>query len=215
MEVIDLSQVISEAMPVFPGTPPPRLTDAYAIERDGFAEKLLQFVSHTGTHIDAPGHILAGAARLDAMAVDRFLGPGLVLDASAIRERPVEIGDIQAYRPQLRRTAFALLHTGWAQHWGDAAYFGRYPVLSPAAAQWLAGFGLKGFGVDAISADAVDSTALPVHRALFAKNMLIIENLAGLGPLLGKEFTFSCLPLKIADAEGSPVRAVAILDPTN
>jgi kynurenine formamidase len=212
MEIIDLTHAISSTMPVFPGTEPPRLTDAYSIERNGFAEKMLQFVSHTGTHIDAPGHILAGAARLDALAVDRFLGPGLVLDASAIRNRPVEISDIQPYQPQLRRTEFALLHTGWAQHWGAAEYFGRYPVLSPAAAQWLAAFGLKGFGVDAISADAIDSTALPVHRALLAKNMLIIENLAGLGPLRGKEFTFSCLPLKIVDADGSPVRAVAIID---
>ncbi len=212
MNVIDLTRFISGTMPVFPGTEPPRLEESFTIERNGFAEKTLHLVSHTGTHIDAPGHILPGAIRLDGFPAGRFLGPGVVLDASAVRGRHVEIGDIAADEPRLRRADFALLHTGWARHWGAAEYFGSYPVLAPAAAQWLAAMELKGFGVDAISADEVESSALPVHRALFARNMLIIENLADLGPLLGKEFIFSCLPLKIADADGSPIRAVAMLD---
>ncbi len=212
MEIVDLTHFISGSMPVFPGTDPPMITDAFTIERNGFAEKMLQLVSHTGTHIDAPGHILPGAARLDGMSVDRFLGPGLVLDVSVVRNRSIEVDDIRHYEAELHGVDFALLLTGWATYWGAAAYFGPYPVLSPSAAQWLAGFGLKGLGVDAISVDEADSTALPVHRALFARNMVIIENLSGLEPLIGKEFIFSCLPLKIVDADGSPIRAVAIVD---
>ena len=108
-----------------------------------------------------------------------------------------------------------LLHSGWERYWGEAEYFGAYPVLSPDAARWLSGFKLKGVGVDMVSLDEVDSTALVVHRALLAKNMILVENLANLGALVGKEFIFSCLPLKIAAADGSPVRAVAILDRRN
>jgi arylformamidase len=214
MEVVDLTHIISESMPVFPGTEPPVIADAFTIERNGFAEKMLQLVSHTGTHIDAPGHILAGAPRLDEFAVSRFLGPGLVLDVSAVRGRAIETGDIEKYESLLHAVDFALLHSGWAEHWGHAEYFKAFPILSPAAALWLAGFALKGVGTDTISVDEVDSTALVVHRTLFAKNFLIIENLADLGPLIGKRFVFSCLPLKITDADGSPVRAVAILDST-
>ena len=95
-DIIDLTHAISPDMPVFPGTEAPRFDEAYTIERNGFAEKMLHLVSHTGTHIDAPGHILPGAVRLDAMGVDRFLGPGLVLDVSAVRGRPVEISDVEA-----------------------------------------------------------------------------------------------------------------------
>lgn len=211
LEVVDLTHAIRADMPVFPGTPPPRLENAYVIERNGFAEKMLHLVSHTGTHIDAPGHILAGAPRLDDFAAGSFLGPGVALDASAVRGRSVGIADIERYEGRLRGAGFALLHTGWARYWGTNDYFGRYPVLSPEAAGWLAGFGLKGYGVDAISADEIDSAALPVHRALLGRGMLIIENLDRLDPLLEREFTFSCLPLKIADADGSPIRAVAIL----
>jgi kynurenine formamidase len=211
-DIIDLTHAISADMPVFPGTAAPRLDEAYTIERDGFAEKMLHLVSHTGTHIDAPGHILPGATRLDGFPAQRFLGPAVAMDVSAVRGRSIEIEDIAGYETRLLEADFALLHTGWAEYWGCREYFGAYPVLSAAAAQWLAGLGLKGFGVDTISVDVIDSSALPVHRALFARNMVIIENLADLKPLLGKEFVFSCLPLKIVDADGSPIRAIAIVD---
>jgi kynurenine formamidase len=190
------------------------IADAFTIARNGFAEKSLQFVSHTGTHIDAPGHILAGAARLDGFPAGRFLGPGLVLDVSAVRGRQIEIGDLLPDAARLHAVEYALLHSGWAKHWGAAEYFGAYPVLSPSAARWLAAFSLKGVGTDTISVDEVDSSALVVHRTLFAANLLIIENLTGLQALIGAQFVFSCLPLKIVDADGSPVRAVAILDST-
>jgi arylformamidase len=211
MEVIDLSHFIGESMPVFPGTEPPRIAEACTIDRHGFAEKSLSLYSHTGTHIDAPGHIVAGAPRLDGLAIDRFLGPGLVLDVSSVRGRHIEIDDIEHYEARLPSADFALLHSGWAGHWGDAGYFVGYPVLSQEAARWLARFDLKGVGVETISVDEVDSTRLAVHRVLFARGLVIVENLTGLEELIGKEFTFSCLPLKIADADGSPVRAVAII----
>lgn len=212
MQVIDLTHFISGGMPVFPGSEPPRIADAFTIDRHGFAEKSLQLVSHTGTHIDAPGHILPGAPRLDGFAACRFLGPGLALDVSGLGGTPIEIVHLQPHEARLRRAEFALLHTGWARRWGEAGYFSGYPVLSAAAARWLAAIVSKGVGVDAISVDAVDSAALAVHRELFARNLLVIENLTGLEALIGREFLFSCLPLKIADADGSPIRAVAILD---
>jgi arylformamidase len=211
MEVVDLSHFISGTMPVFPGTEPPQVADAFTIDRHGFAEKSLRLLSHTGTHVDAPGHLLPGAPRLDDLAPARFLGPGLVLDVSAPRGTRIEIDHIKKYEGRLRAAEFALLHSGWARYWGKARYFAGFPVLSPDAADWLARFDLKGIGVDMISVDEVDSTALIVHKAFFARDMMVVENLAGLDALIGREFTFSCLPLKIADADGSPIRAVAIV----
>jgi arylformamidase len=211
VEVADLSRSISESMPVFPGTEPPRIAEACTIAKNGFAEKLLSIYSHTGTHVDAPGHILAGASRLDDFAVDRFLGPALVLDISSVRGRQVEIDDLADYEARLRSVDFALLRSGWAKYWGDPGYFSGYPVLSPPAARWLSGFNLKGVGVDMISVDGVDSLTLDVHKVFFRKGMVIVENLADLETLIGKRFIFSCLPLKIPGGDGSPVRAVAIL----
>ena len=211
MQIIDLSHLLAEDMSVYPGTEPPRITDACTISGHGFAEKLLQFYSHTGTHLDAPGHILPGAATLDRFEAGRFVGPGCLVDVSRIRGPRIEIADLEKDRERVAGAEFAILYSGWAKRWGDASYFSGYPTLSEAAARWLAGFDLKGVGVDMISVDEMNSTSMAVHKALLSRNMVIIENLTGLDRLIGREFVFSCLPLNIAGGDGSPVRAVAIL----
>lgn len=211
MNVVDLSQILAESMPVYPGTKPPRIVDSCTIRRHGFAEKLVSLYSHTGTHIDAPGHILDGAAGLDDFAAGHFLGPGRVLDVSAVQGAPIEIAHIEKQAAELGCVEYVLLHSGWARYWGDAKYFASYPVLSAAAAEWLAEFNLKGIGVDMISVDAPRSTAMAIHKIFLEKNMVIVENLTGLEALVGREFIFSCLPLKWAAGDGSPVRAVALI----
>lgn len=212
MNVVDLSHFITESMSVYPGSGPPRIVDACTVVKNGFAEKLLSLYSHTGTHIDAPGHILAGAATLDKLAVEHFLGPGCVLNVSGGKGTQIEINDLKKEEERIAAAEFVLLHSGWAKYWGDSRYFTAYPVLTAAAAHWLAGFNLKGIGMDMISPDPMDSASLATHKVFFEKNMVIVENLANLEMLIGKEFLFSCLPLKIAAGDGSPVRAVAILD---
>lgn len=210
MYVIDLSHSLTETMPVYPGTEPPRIINSSTISRHGFAEKLISLYSHTGTHIDAPGHVLEGAGRLDEFRAGHFLGPGRVLDVSGFHGRPIEIADIEKHGASFREGDYALLYSGWSRHWGNSRYYGGYPVLSEAAARWLARFPLKGVGVDMISIDSLSSTTMSNHRIFLEKKMMIVENLTGLEALIGKQFLFSCLPLKLTSGDGSPVRAVAI-----
>ena len=210
MKVIDLSHVINESMPVYPGTEPPRIVDGCTFARHGFAEKYLSLYSHTGTHIDAPGHILEGAARLDEFRAGHFLGPGRVLDVSAFQGKVIEIADIEKHGAELCEGEYVLMYSGWSRYWGDGHYYGGYPVLSEAAARWLARFPLRGVGVDMISVDSLSSTSMTNHRIFLERKMVIVENLTGLDALIGKNFLFSCLPLKLASGDGSPVRAVAI-----
>jgi kynurenine formamidase len=212
MKIIDLSHVIEESMPVYPGTAPPRIAEGCTVGRHGFAEKVLTLYSHTGTHIDAPGHMLEEAPRLDTISAGHFLGPGRVLDVSAFKGRQIEIADLEPHGAALREVEYALLHSGWSRFWGEGQYYGAYPVLSEGAARWLARFSLKGVGVDMISIDSLGSTAMTNHRIFLEKKIVIVENLTGLGALLGKPFLFSCLPLKLASGDGSPVRAVAFVE---
>jgi kynurenine formamidase len=88
-------------------------------------------------------------------------------------------------------------------------------VLSEAAAHWLAGFNFKGIGVDTISFDAHDSSALPIHRIFLTKNIVLVENLVNLEKIPVGEFVFCCLPLKLADTDGAPVRAIALCNSSN
>ena len=80
MKVIDLTQTISNAMPVYPGTAPARLEVVNTYEKDGFRETLLSMTSHTGTHMDAPFHLFGHRTKLDEMSAAQFVGKALVID---------------------------------------------------------------------------------------------------------------------------------------
>jgi kynurenine formamidase len=214
MPVIDLSHTITPDMPVFPGTAQPLLENTFTHEEHGFFERRLTFFSHTGTHLDAPAHAIPKASTLDRFDVGAFCGPACVLDCRACRGG-IAREHLLPFEEALRMADFALLHTGWTRFWGDSAYFDGFPVLTTRAAEWLMDFGLKGVGVDAISVDPADSTELPVHHVILGCDAIIIENLTNLdrlpqAPEAG--IAFSCLPLKLVDVDGSPTRAVAMLE---
>jgi arylformamidase len=212
LTVTDLTHPITPDMPVYPGTEPPVIHPANTVERNGFAETLIRMYSHTGTHIDAPAHMLAGAPALDQLGIDRFVGRACAIDVSAPGEVRIGRPVLEAHAHLMAGCEFVLLYTGWSRYWGDARYFGEYPVLSADAAQWLVGHGLKGVGFDVISPDPVGATVFDNHLAFFRAGVVVIENLANLGPLVGRTFTFSCLPLAFENGDGSPVRAVAMTD---
>jgi len=210
MRILDLSHTIEPDMSLFPGTAAPLAEPAAHLAENGYNERRLTLTSHTGTHMDAPAHLLQDAPTLDQMDVNRFCGPAMVLDARA--SGPV-IG-LQALLDmagEIRAADFLLVATGWDAKWKTGAYLEGFPVLTQEAAQWLAGQDMKGIGVDAISVDPVDSSELPVHHALLGAGLLLVENLRGLTRLPPSGFTFCCLPLPVAHADGAPARAVAML----
>lgn len=211
MQIVDLTQTISPGMPVYPGTEPPVFSSGCSLEVDGFVEKQLTLFSHTGTHMDAPAHLLAGGRTLDQYPAAQFVGLACCMDLSRLGQPVIEVADLEPWRPLLKQVEFCLLRTGWSRYWGHDRYFSGFPVLSAAAAEWLCQFGLKGIGFDAISADPVESPELPVHRILLGSGLVLIENLCNLEQLPAGPWLLSCLPLKLIEADGAPVRAVAIL----
>ena len=206
MKTFDLTHPITTGMPVFPGTEPPIIEQATTIEKNGFAEKCLRFYSHTGTHLDAPAHILPDGATLNELTIDNYIGQALCISVS---KNVIDPDCLKPFITDMASVDFVLFETGWSRYWGEKKYFQGYPVLNEKAAEMLCNFNLKGVGFDTISADREDSEALPVHKILL-KKMIIVENLKNLARLKGQQFFFSCLPLKITNGDGSPVRAIAI-----
>ena len=211
MRLIDLSHTIEENMPVYPGTEPPILAVACTVREHGFLERRLDMFSHTGTHMDAPAHMIDGGVCLDALPVERFFGKAVVVDATGCVGRKIGMRELLPREKAIAASDFVLIRTGWSRYWGGEEYFRGFPVLEPEAAAWLAGQGLSGVGVDAISVDPTDGGDYKVHGALLGAGLVIIENLTNLDLLPSEGFHLSCLPLPLRDADGSPVRAVALL----
>lgn len=205
MKVIDLSHIIEEEMPVFPGTEKPIINNVCTLEKDGFREKLLTMYSHTGTHLDVPAHMIEGS-RIDDLDVDHFVGPLLLITTKSYQ---VTLETLKAYEEEIKRVDFVLLKTNWDRYWGDSAYFSKFPALSKEAAEYLSNFDLKGFGVDAISVDHMENLDFTVHHILLNKGFILIENLRNLDALETGDL-LSVLPLKIKDGDGSPIRAIGM-----
>ncbi len=212
MKIIDLTHLFSSDTPIYPGTKPPSLKKGNDLEKDGFRETILSFYSHTGTHIDAPAHMLSDGFYLENMPINSFIGRAIILDFSNFCKHLITLSDIINFQEKLTKVNFVILKTGWSNFWMDGKYFNNYPSLNKEAACWLSKFNLNGIGIDAISIDKSDSTTFNIHKLFFAKNMLIIENLTNLDAINVEYFTLAVFPLKFKNSDGSPVRAIAIID---
>jgi len=197
-------------MPVFPGTEQPIFEKANTLEKDGFQEAKITMYSHTGTHIDAPAHMMSDGPYLDNLDIEHFIGNATILDFSNREIKLIDVDSLKPYAEKIKSVDFIIIKTGWSKYWGNKKYYEGFPSISEDSAKWLSQFNLKGIGIDAISIDDMDSTTFAVHKILMPKNIIIIENLTNLDSISNESFILSILPLKNKDADGSPVRAISI-----
>ncbi len=212
MQVIDLTHVLETGMPVFPGSEPAGLVKLAKYESEGYNETLLHISSHTGTHIDCGRHFIQDGFDTAGTPIDRFFGRGLVIDCREEGNRQIITKpQLLWHEKKIENADFVLFLTGWSRFWGRNEYLTGFPVPDPDASQYLTQFKLKGIGTDAISFDPLETHDYAVHKTLLAAGMVLIENLTRLEDLPGEGFLFCCFPLKIAEGDGSPVRAVGVV----
>ena len=212
MKIIDLTHTISEKMPVYPGTERPKLTIANTYEKDFFKETLMTMYSHTGTHMDPPAHIFAGKMTLDRFPITQFIGSAAVIDCSDLGENGrITMEQINKNRENADKAEFIVFRTDWDKYWGRPEYYVGYPFIDDEVAEYIITNRKKGIGLDNISLDPVGS--LNYHKKVFKENeIVIIENLTNLKEIGADLFTLFALPLKYENADGSPIRAVAVLE---
>ena len=209
--IIDLTHTITPDTFVYPGTPAPAFSSTRTLTRDGARETLLQIGSHTGTHMDAPRHILRDGSGLDQLPPSQFCGRAAIIDVSHLAPGSAITADfLREQNGYLLTADYALFYTGWEKKWGTEAFLNEpHPVLDPEAAKLLVSCGLKGVGTDAISVDSLSSMDCPAHHVLLGGGLVIVENLC-LKKILGRrDVMFFALPVKFENADGAPVRAIA------
>ncbi len=207
MKLYDLSHQLNNETPVFPGMNKPEFKPAATLEKDGYRETRFEMDSHTGTHIDAPAHMLENGKTLDQLPVDSFSGKALIVNVPENIKR-IEKEFLVQFEEKLKEAEFVLFKTGWSKLWGAPLYFEDFSTLSAGAVECLLAFSLKGIGFDVISADPMNSTTYPNHFSILGKGWVIIENLRFPDELTKTEGQFFCFPISYENADGSPVRAV-------
>ena len=213
-DIIDLSHPLDDDTPVYPGDPVARFSPATTIGEHGYNVLHVQMGSQTGTHVDAPYHFLEDGARIDELPLDLFLAPAVVADVRGKSpHEPITWADLAPVADRLGPGRMLLLHTGWDVHWGTDAYF-DHPFLDGDAAARVVAAGVRTVGLDALSLDETVLGGEPcagfaAHDAVLGAGGVIIENLRNLAAIRSDEPVVSVLPLRLAGADGAPVRAVA------
>lgn len=199
--IVDLSVVLNEQTPIYPGDPTTKIEPAGVLERDGYNDHYISIGTHVGTHVDAPIHMLANTKTLDQTPIEQFVGSGLYIQVDnkaftleTVKRSGIQEGDI------------VLFHTGMSDKYQEPVYFEDYPAMTEEIAKYLVDTKVKMVGVDTCSVDNKDS--FPIHKILLGGNVLIIENLTNLEQLADKDFTVYALPIKL-QIDGAPARVIA------
>lgn len=203
--IIDITRAIKQGMPVYPGDPEPVIEQVCSIEKDGFALSTIFMGSHTGTHVDAPSHVLEGGTSADMLLPESLMGRAVLLDmkhsGGFIGAEELDVA-WKAIKPG-EGTEVLLLKTGISCLVEAAENF----CLEENIAFWARDKGLKVLGIDAFSIE--NGKSLPLHRSLLSREINIIECL-DLELVEEGMYTFICLPLKITGCDGAPARAILI-----
>jgi arylformamidase len=205
----DLTHPIHTGMPTYPGDPPVRI-DRWP-EAAPWQVSAVCLGSHSGTHVDAPRHVDPAGPTLDQFAPDRFVGRGLLLDATGAGENEsLTPALLTTRRHEIRPGSFVVIRTGWDQYWENDRYF-RHPYLGRELAASLARLGVGLVGIDALSIDSSVDGGSTAHEILLGANLLVVENLRNLSALQpDREHDFIFAPLALGECDGAPVRALAV-----
>jgi len=213
--VVDLSVPLTNETQVYPGDPVVSFAPHSSIAVDGFNLLSVTMGSQSGTHVDAPFHFNQNTPRIDEVPLERFIGPGVIVDARDAGERGrISVAHLAHVLDRLERGVIVLLHTGWSAHYGTPRYF-DHPFLDRGACTLLLDRGVRTIGIDAINLDETPDDdhpgeGFPSHHLIAEVGGVIIENMTNLSAIRTEHPVISVLPLAFVGADGAPVRAVAI-----
>lgn len=202
---IDISVRLHADMPTWPSSSGIRtsLTQSFA-QGDSVNVTRLDMDVHSGTHLEAPLHFLDGAAGVESIPLELLVGPAAVVDVSAhaISGSELEAASIPAGTVRL------LLRTDNSARWSKSPHqFARdFAALTPDGAAWIVEHGIRLVGVDYLSVQLYGGDD-ETHRILMRAGVAILEGLNLLEVEPG-QYRLTCLPLRLADAEAAPARAI-------
>lgn len=204
MKIYDISMKIHEDMMVYKNKPDkkPLIWVAHDYRDSSSYESRIDIDLHTGTHIDAPLHMIEEGATTDTIELDKMVTSCKVIDLTDVvgcikKEDLVECG--------IEKNDFVLFKT---KNSYDDSFNPEFIYLEKCGAAYLKEIGVKGVGIDSLGIERSQKEH-ETHKILFSAGVLILEGLR-LKDIEPKNYILHALPLNIHHVEAAPVRAVLI-----
>lgn len=204
IKVIDISMDIHKTMPVYKNKPErqPVLNFVQDFSNANSCESELVIGMHTGTHVDAPLHMLPGGSTVDQINLDKVVTKCRVLDFTGLQHQ-ITTHDLQTKK--IEPGIFILLKT---RNSYEHSFDFNFVYLEQSGALHLKEAGISGVGIDALGIER-NQPGHPTHKILFEAGIIIIEGLR-LAEVEAGDYLLCAAPLKVVGAESAPVRAFLI-----
>jgi len=204
-QLIDISPALSASTPSWPSDTPFSSERTWALAGDCPVNvSRVSFSTHAGAHADAPLHYDAEGAPIDAVPLERYIGPCTVVHAIGVRHMLTAetLARLIGERPIQPRVLIRFYERAPQQEWDP-----RFPAVSAEAVRLLAGRGVILIGVDTASLDPQSSKLMDAHLAVRACGLSVLEGLV-LDSVAEGDYELIAPPLKFAGLDAAPVRAV-------
>ena len=204
MKFVDLSHPISNEMSTYPSDPDISIVREKEIHLDRTLLHRFTMGTHTGTHLDTPAHIISGGKTLDDFPLSSFTGKTVKVDINSISELDKVDEKVDGI----------IFDSSWYRRFKEPEiYFGSdRPEIPIYLVKKVIEMGIKYFGCDLPSVDVSGSEDKPIHNALLGANIIVYESLTNLNQLpLLTPFKFYGFPLPFVGLDGSPVRAIGVI----
>jgi arylformamidase len=218
--VVDLTQPIDGAIPMFPGLPGMEVSTVLSREHSReiysndveFLIQRYQIAGNCGTYMDAPFHRYPDGRDLSSLPLPSMVAvPGLRIDARDATTSGRRTIDESYLNGKDIRGRAVLFWTGWDERWPNVDYLELNPFLSAGLAERLVEEGATLVGIDTWNIDDTQDMERPAHSILLRNEIPIVENLRGLDALNAEEYQFHAAPLPIRRGSAIPVRAYAVI----
>ncbi len=212
MKVYDCSLPLGESLVTWPGEEGLRRKPLREMAKDGAEVHELTLSAHTGTHVDAPRHFVAGGAGLHEFPVDAFVGPATVVDLSQVDFGRAEVKEIEPEHlagvdlASIDRILFKTANST-EDLLMQPDFTTEYVSLSLATAELLVANKIRLVGVDYLSIEKKGNPGHPVHVAVLSAGMVNVEGVR-LTEVPAGEYMLAALPLNLIDGDGAPARVV-------
>ncbi len=209
-------KIIDLTLPFAHGKRGVELESVKTIPADGFNTTTLHIYSHALTHMDATKHFLPEGRGIEFNDLDKCVGDALVVNLSHKAPNSfITVDDLKPTAEKIQAGTRLLIRTDWDNHADEDDYRTHFPRISVEVAQWLADKGIALLGLETPSVASLlpenHDELTAVHQILLRADIIIVESLSNLKQL-PEQVEFTALPLKLIDCDGSPVRAIAIIE---